>query len=161
MLNAAETDIRTLNRHGVAAWGLALPFWMKASWFRKQGYKRVDRDEMAVLMWKAFRDDAVPPCWIKEKKRPEKQPGVVTVTSFTNGWCPAQNITHERAKRVAQEFAGQVVFQEINTLCPQTLCEWGISDALFVDGRPIRIGPPPSIDKIRSILAGQVRKIPS
>ena len=39
LLEAAEDDARSLDAKGVAAWGLWLPFWMKASWFKKRGYK--------------------------------------------------------------------------------------------------------------------------
>jgi len=39
LLEAAENDARELGAKGMAAWGLWLPFWMKASWFKKHGYK--------------------------------------------------------------------------------------------------------------------------
>lgn len=131
----------------MAAWGISLPFWMKASWFKKHGYKKVDKNGMAILMWKPFTEDAIPPKWIKEKKRPEKVAGKVNVTSFINGWCPAQNIVHERAKRVANEFGASVEFQEINTFEREVFKEWGISDGLFIDGKLMRTGPPPALKK--------------
>jgi len=149
LLQAAEQDVRSMGRKGIAAWGISLPFWMKASWFKKQGYKKADKNSMAVLLWKPFTDDAVPPAWIKEKKRPEKTEGKVAVTSFINGWCPGQNMVFERAKRAASEFGDKVAFQEIHTFDRDVFLEWGISDALFIDGEQIRTGPPPSYDKIR------------
>ena len=159
LLSAAEEDIKSMNRNGVAAWGISLPFWMKASWFKKQGYTKIDKNGMAVLLWKNIKDDAVPPQWIKEKKKPEKKNGVVTITSFINGWCPVQNITHERAKRAAQEFGELVEFQEIKTLARNVFCEWGISDALFIDGKQVWTGPPLSIDKIRKKIAKRVKRL--
>ena len=33
-----------MNKKGIAAWGLSLPFWMKASWFKKHGFKKVDKN---------------------------------------------------------------------------------------------------------------------
>ena len=43
LLRAAEEDARALGALGMAAWGISLPFWMKASWFRKHGYRKADR----------------------------------------------------------------------------------------------------------------------
>ena len=108
LLRAAEDDIRSKNVTGVAAWGLSLPFWMKASWFKKHGYAKVDKDGPAVLLWKPFTEDAVPPRWIKEQKRPGRSEGKVAVTSFINGWCPAQNLVLERAKRASSGFGDSV-----------------------------------------------------
>lgn len=159
LLQEAENDIKSMDQKGVAAWGMSLPFWMKASWFRKQGYKKVDKNGMAVLLWKPFTDDAIPPRWIKQKKRPQKTEGKVTVTSFINGWCPAQNIVHERAKRASQEFGKVVEFQDIQTSDRKVFYEWGIFDALFIDGHQVRTGPPPSYEKIRRKIGKRVRTI--
>jgi GNAT superfamily N-acetyltransferase len=159
LLEAAEEDARSLGATGMAAWGLSLPFWMKASWYKKQGYTRVDKDGMRVLMWKPFGSGGVPPKWIRRRKKPEKEKGVVIVTAFTNGWCPAQNIVFERAKRAAAEFGDRVEFREVRTIDRATYLEWGISDALYIDGREVRIGPPPSYDKIKRKIARRAGRI--
>ncbi|MFC1983853.1 GNAT family N-acetyltransferase [Chloroflexota bacterium] len=160
LLQAAEDDVNAMGAKGIAAWGIPLPFWMKASWFKKQGYTRVDKQGFLgqVLLWKPFTDDAVPPKWIRQKKKPEEIPGKVAVTAFLNGWCPAQNIIFERAKRAASEFGDKVVFQKIDTFNKETFLEWGITDALFIDNKQVRTGPPPSYDKIRKMIASRVRK---
>ena len=36
--------------------------------------------------------------------------------------------------------------------------EWGMSDALFIDNRQVRTGPPPSYEKIRKKIAKRVKK---
>lgn len=159
LLKAAEEDAGELGAKGMAAWGVSLPFWMKASWFRKQGYKPADKDGMAQLLWKPFTEDASPPRWIVQKKKPEPVPGKVTVTSFMNGWCPAQNMVFERAKRAAAGFGDTVEFQEFNTSETEVLQEWGLIDALFIDGRQVRTGPPPSYEKIRKKIRKKVRKL--
>ncbi|MFC1991948.1 GNAT family N-acetyltransferase [Chloroflexota bacterium] len=161
LLQAAEDDARTLGAKGIAAWGIPLPFWMKASWFKKQGYKKVDQQGFLgqVLLWKSFSDDAIPPKLIKPKKKPGITPGTVTVTAFLNGWCPAQNIVFERAKRAAAKFGSDVVFQPIDTFDRNNFLEWGIFDALFIDGKQVRTGPPPSYGKIRKIIANRVSKL--
>jgi len=159
LLHAAEEDVKALNAKGLAAWGLSLPFWMKASWFKKHGYTKVDKDGMAVLMWKAFTPDAQPPVWIKEKKRPEGTPGKVQVAVFKNGWCPAQNLTFERARRAVAEFGDSVEFTAIDTSERSTYIEWGINDALFIDGKHVRTGPPPTFKKIHKKIAKKVKKL--
>ncbi len=159
LLQAAEEDIRRRGKKGVAAWGIALPFWMRAAWFKKQGYRKTDKSGIAVLLWKPFSADAEPPHWIKKKKKPGKVKGKVAVYSFVNGWCPSCNIVHERAKRIAAEFGDKVLFQEINTFDRSVCLEWGISDNLFIDGKLISNGPPLSADKIRNIIARRVKKL--
>lgn len=159
LLQSAESDAKALGAKGMAAWGIWPPFWMRASWFKKQGYSKVDREGIQVLLWKPFTDDAKPPRWIREKKRPEISHGKVTVTAFMNGWCPAMNMTFERAKRAASEFGDKMVFREINTFDRKVFLEWGISDALFIDGKQVKTGPPPSYEKIKRLIAKRVKKL--
>jgi GNAT superfamily N-acetyltransferase len=158
LLEAAEDDARKLGAKGIAAWGLALPFWMRASWFKKHGYKKADRQGMAVLLWKPFSKDVKKPKWLPiNKKKPELTPGKVTVTSYVNGWCMAQNLAYERGKRAAVEIGDSVIFREIDTSDPKILRETGISDALFIDHKQVRTGPPPKYDKIKKEIKKRIR----
>ena len=143
----------------MAAWGVALPFWMRASWFKKQGYRAADRNGIAVLLWKSFSEDAVAPKWIKRKKKPGKTADKVTVSAFVNGWCPAQNLVYERARRAAGQFGNKVLFQSYDTLDPEVFEEWGISDGLYIDGKEVRTGPPPSFEKVLGLIEKRVRKL--
>jgi len=158
LLAAAEEDARKLGAKGMAAWGVSLPVFMRASWFKKHGYRKADKNAVAVLLWKPFTDDAVPPEWIREKKKPSDVPGKVAVTAFVNGWCPGMNMVFERAKRAAAEIGGKVDFRPVETSDRATFLEWGTSDALVVDGKSVRTGPPPSYEKIRKIIARRARK---
>jgi len=161
LLQAAEEDVRKRGAKGIAAWGIPMPFWMKASWFKKQGYKKVDKDGAMgpVLLWKPFTDDAVPPQWIKQQKTPGKTPGKVTVTAFTNGWCQVQNLIYERAKRASKELGDGVIFEEFDTSDKETFLEWGISDGLYIDGKEMRTGPPPSYEDIKKEIAKKVKRL--
>lgn len=159
LLKASEEDARVHGAKGMAAWGLALPFWMKASWFKKQGYKKVDRQGLQTLVWKPFMDEVNPPKWLTQKKTPNGIPGKVTVTAFVNGWCPGQNIVYERAKRAVQEFGDKVVFIEIDTSDRDIMVEWGISDGLFINNKQIGSGPPVPYEKIKKLIAKQVKKL--
>jgi GNAT superfamily N-acetyltransferase len=160
LLRAAEEDARALGATGMAAWGLALPVWMKASWFKKPGYRPARRQGMVVLLWKPFVDDARPPRWFPKVGRlPEPVAGKVNVTAFASGWCMARNLTYERAKRAAADFGDAVVFREIDTAERSAVAEWGRSDAVFVDGKNLVKGPPPSYDKIHKAIARRVRRL--
>jgi GNAT superfamily N-acetyltransferase len=159
LLEAAEADARSLGAKGMAAWGIWLPFWMKASWFKRHGYRKADRQGMAVLLWKSFSEDARPPRWNpKGTKLPDQVPGKVNVTAFVNGWCMGMNLAAERARRAATELGDGVVFVEIDTSEPGAVARWGFSDAIFVDGKAVNTGPPPSYEKIRSIIAKRLRR---
>jgi hypothetical protein len=114
---------------------------------------------MGMLVWKPFAENAAPPKWIKPRKKPENVPGKVTVTSFVHGWCPGQNLVYERAKRAAAEFGDAVVFKEYDTLDRDVLLEWGIADALFIDGKESQTGPPLSYEKIKKKIADRVKKL--
>jgi GNAT superfamily N-acetyltransferase len=162
LIHAAEDDVKIRGAKGIVAWGISLPFWMKASWFKKQGYLKVDKQGFPgqILLWKPFTKNVIAPKWIKQKEKPERIPGKVVVTSFINGWCPAQNIVHERAKKAASEFGDNVLFHKINTFDREVLVEWGISDALYIDNKEVRTGPPPSYEKIRKKIAKKVRSLP-
>jgi len=159
LLAAAEADARELGAKGIAAWGVVLPFWMRASWFKKHGYKKADKSGMMALMWKPFGADAKPPVWIKPKKKPLPEAGKVVVTGFLNGWCPAMNLVFERGRRAAAELGPKVEFRTIRTCERETFLEWGIADSLFVDNKEIRSGPPPKYEKIRKKIEKQVKKL--
>jgi hypothetical protein len=81
------------------------------------------------------------------------------VTSFLNGWCPAMSMVHERARRAAAELGPKVEFREISTCERDVFLEWGMADALFIDGKEVRNGPPPKYEKIRKKIARRVAKL--
>jgi N-acetylglutamate synthase-like GNAT family acetyltransferase len=159
LLGAAESDAKEKGAKGMAVWGVWLPFWMKASWFKKHGYKKADRDSMSLLVWKPFTEDVNQPHWIYQKKPVPSTPGKVTVTAFINGWCPAQNMVYERAKRASAECGEKVIFQGIDTSDRDVFLEWGISDAIFVNGKQVAFGPPLSYEKLMKIIFKQVKKL--
>ncbi|MBN1337815.1 MAG: hypothetical protein JXA03_00750 [Bacteroidales bacterium] len=158
LLKAAEEDCEKSGAGGLVTWGLSIPVFMRASWFKKHGYKVVDKQGIMRLMWKRFRDDVQPPEFIKRKKKPSKGEGKVALTIFRNGWCPAMNLVYERAKRAAAEFDGKVEIREFETTDPAIVEEWGITDGLFINGKGIRTGPPPSYQKLKRKIGRKVRR---
>ena len=161
LLEAAENDARARGKKGIVAWGLLIPVFMRASWFRRHGYRKVDRTGMQVLLWKPFVPDAVPPKWIPPKGAPSLESNKVTITALCSGWCPSQSIVVERARKAAAapEFAGKVAFREVSTLDRAEFLRWGYSDALFVDRKQVRTGPPLSYDRIHKLIEKRAKKI--
>ncbi len=159
LMKAAEEDVRKLGANGIAAWGVIIPVFMRASWFKKHGYKSVETQGMMRLMWKPFHNDAIPPRFIRQKKKPEKGNDLVKISMFRNGWCPAMNLAYERAIRASKEFEDKIEINEYQTTDKQIIDEWGITDALYIQGKQINLGPPPSFIKIRKKIARQIKKI--
>jgi GNAT superfamily N-acetyltransferase len=160
LLDAAEADARALGAKGMAAWGLALPIWMRASWFRRHGYRRAERRGISALVWKPFTADATPPAWLpKSGREPEPVPGKVAVTACLNGWCPAMALSFERARRAAAPFGDSVEVRLIDTFPRETMLEWGKCDALWVDGKPVNTGPPPTVEKLTRLIGRRVEKL--
>lgn len=158
LLSAAEEDCKELGTNGMVAWGMGIPVWMKASWFRKHGYKVVDKSGISRLLWKPFNEQAVPPKMIKSKKKPDKGKDKVNITMFRNGWCPAMNLVYERALRASEEFEGKVDIKQYDSVDKVVLNEWGITDGLYIDGKAIRMGPPPSYNKIRKKIKRKAKR---
>jgi GNAT superfamily N-acetyltransferase len=159
LLTAAEEDAGQLGAKGLAAWGITLPFWMRASWFKKHGYESADRAGIRELVWKRFTPDAEAPRWIAAGPTPEPVAGQVTMTAFSSGWCQAMNLVHERAKRVAGELGPPVVFVSIDTSEPAAMRHHGHSDEVFLDGKRLQRGAPPSYDKIKKRAWRRVRRL--
>ena len=149
LLEAVEVAAREAGATGMAAWGLTLPFWMRARWFARRGYRRVDREGVAALMFKAFAPDAVAPRWIRTRRQPALEPDKLTVTCFHNGWCGGRNAACERARRVAGELGEAVAYQEIDTSSLDAVRLWGHADAVLLDHRELKFGPPPSEAALR------------
>jgi hypothetical protein len=159
LLQAAEADVMQLGGKGLVTWGIILPFFMRAGWFKKQGYKVADKSGIIRLLWKPFITGAEAPRFMKQKELPGLEPGKVNVTVFLNGWCPVQNIIYERTKKAAIEYHDKVVFNVYHTVDHDILKYWGISDALFINGKRFRFGPPPSYKKIHRLIESRVKKL--
>lgn len=161
LLKAAEQDCREIGTSGLATWGVSLPVFMRASWFKKQGYRVVDKSGGMRLLWKPFHEQAIAPRFMKKKRRPGKGEDRVDITLFKTGWCPAMNLAYERTLRAAEKFGDKIDLKEYDTLDRNIVKEWGISDGIFIDGKEIRTGPPPSYNKVYKKIEKRARKIAS
>jgi O-methyltransferase involved in polyketide biosynthesis/GNAT superfamily N-acetyltransferase len=158
LLKAAEDDAAGLGAKGLVAWGVRLPVFMRSKWFKKHGYRSADHEGMLELVWKPFSEGAEPPRLARRRKTPEVTDEAVSVLCFRNGWCPAQNLACERMKRAVAEYDGEVSYREIDSDLRENFDEWGIADGIFIDGKPIVTGPPPSFETLRGALQKRVRR---
>ncbi|MCP5452608.1 MAG: GNAT family N-acetyltransferase [Spirochaetaceae bacterium] len=158
LLAAAEEDAKALGARGLVAWGLTLPFFMRSKWFKRRGYVRADADGALELVWKPFVDGAEPPRLPRRRKKPDDAPGEVVVTCVESGWCPAQNLACERARRAVADAGGAARLVELDGYDRATMLEWGAGDALFIDDAQVVTGPPPSYASIRKKLERRIRK---
>lgn len=152
LLKAAEDDVKAMGGKGMAAWGMILPFWMKAGWFVKHGYRKIERDGIAALVWKPFVEGAKAPSWRKQLNKPVSGGDKLRISIFSHGWCAAQNITAERIKSIAAEFPDKIILDEYDTLDQELMDTWGLSDAIFLNEKQILAGPPPSYAKLRKMV---------
>jgi len=161
LLAAAEEDAKARGAKGMAAYGLAIPVWIPASFFRARGYRAVDKDGIARLMFKPFAPDAGAPKLIKPRKKPKagQNPGRVTVTFLLDGYCPGRNIAYERTKRAVAEFGDQAALETVDVLDRQMYLQWGMRNELFIEDKHIGFGPPPSYEKIKRLIEKRVRRL--
>lgn len=68
------------------------------------------------------------------------------------------NIACERAKRASEDFPGKINLQIHDTTNKEVRNEWGINDALFIDGKEINIGPAPAYSKIHKKIKKRIGK---
>ena len=87
------------------------------------------------------------------------QKNFCTVTAFTNGWCPVQNIVYERAKKAAAALGDDVVFESYDTIEQAAMIQCGEVDCVYLDGKPLQKGPPPSYEKIHKKMAKRVVRV--
>ncbi|MFP4105628.1 MAG: hypothetical protein ACLFVU_05985 [Phycisphaerae bacterium] len=156
LLFAAEADVRQAGAKGLAGWGMDFEEWMPVSWYLARGFKEADRKGPEVLVYKAFDTAAETPYWVRMKKLPGRVPGKTTVHLFVNGWCQGGNHHMVCMKEAAENFPEEVVLQEFDTSDPAVFEEWGVDDAIFIDGEQIPFLPDPTVEHFRSILEEKI-----
>lgn len=159
MLDGIEADARALGVSGIAAWGMDFPYWNPVSFYEHMGYVRADQEKLAVLVWKPLSDDAKPPRFVRPRRKPRVAPDKVTVTVLYNGWCSGSCGECIKSRDAVDGLEAFAVLEEVDTSDQETLLEWGISTALFVDGKPHRPQEPPcSSEVLRSDLLAIARE---
>lgn len=159
LLSAAETDAYSLGAKGIIAWGLRIPVWMKASWFRKQGFKSADTQGMMALLYKTFYPDTQKPSFPKPMKKPVSNTNKLILTDFINGWCPFSNVTHYNAQKIAADFPDKIELITYDTTNKAILAEWGIAEGLYINGKEIRSAPPIAYEALKRKIIHKLKRM--
>ncbi|PKN74054.1 MAG: hypothetical protein CVU50_00320 [Candidatus Cloacimonetes bacterium HGW-Cloacimonetes-3] len=149
LLKAAENDAMENGAKGIIAWGLRIPVWMKAAWFRKQGFISADKQGMLALMYKPFTTGTQKPSFPKQAKKPDIGKDKVILSDFVCGWCSSTNVTHANAVKLAAELPDKVELVTYDTNDRDVQAEWGIGEGLFINGKEVRSAPPLAYDELK------------
>jgi len=138
ILESIEAYARGRGFAGIAAWGMDFPHWNPVSFYEHMGYARVDKDGMAVLVWKPFCRGVSPPRLLRQVRRPVTGSERVSVMAFVNGWCTGACSQCIAAREAVRDLEDIVDHCEVNTSDPEVLHSWGICDGIYVNGEPHR-----------------------
>jgi len=61
--------------------------------------------------------------------------------------------------RAAEGFGDRVVVREVDTSEHRAVAEWGLSDAVFLDGKRLLTGPPLSVERLRKAIGKKVARL--
>jgi len=108
--------------------------YMPASFFRKFGFKEVDRDGSRVLLHLNLGTDEKPSL-ILPKKRIAKKSDRMVVDVFFNSQCPWSGWMVDKLKRNIKKY--DAVVNAINTDERKVIEEYGLSRGVCMNGTPI------------------------
>jgi hypothetical protein len=127
-------------------------WFMPAAYFERLDYEIVDERGTGVLLWKPFRDDAMPPHFLQPHYVFEPVEGKVVVDLFWNGFCLTSGIEAQRVREVCAEFGDRVRLREYNADQSETLLRYQIPRAIYVEGSEISWGREAPRDGIRAAI---------
>lgn len=142
MLEHIEDDARDSGLRGVAVWGKDFPYWNPVSFYEHMGYVRADQEGNDVLVWKPFDGSAEPPRLLRQRKTGPLHDDRVALVSLFTGWCGGCSFNLE-ARAAARELGDIVDFIEVDTSMRDNLLDWGVSDAVLLEGKSYRSDGPP------------------
>lgn len=107
--------------------------YMPSSFFKKFGFKEVDRDESRLLLYLNLGSDE-PPKLIRPKCKPSKKSYKLVVDVFTNSQCPWSGLMIERIKKNIRKRSA--VVNVIDTDDRKSLKKYGMSRGICINGVP-------------------------
>jgi len=151
LLKACEEKAHEHAR-GLAVIAYPDSLFMPASFFIEHGFVSVADNECgAWLMMKAW-DEVKPPEFMPRNYSPAlPQSGKTMVDVFWGGQCPFWVHARDCLLHVAKEIGDRVVVREINTDDRSVMEQYGIANAVFINGQCAFLYPP-SETEIRQAL---------
>nr|MDO8133048.1 GNAT family N-acetyltransferase [Candidatus Njordarchaeum guaymaensis] len=108
--------------------------YMPASFFKKFGFKEVDRDESRVLLHLSLGADEQPKLIPAKCKKTERL-GRMVVDVFFNSQCPWSGWMVGKIKQNTRRY--DAIFNLVNTDDRKVVEEYGMSRGICIDGKPI------------------------
>ena len=164
MLAEIEKDARESGCDGICVWGKDYDAWNPISFYEHMGYQRVDQNNLDVLVWKAFNDQARAPALLKPTRIAVDRPAdsdKVLITNVVNGWCGGGCTQCHSVKDAVKGLEDKVELVQIYAHEKAEMVRQGESiDVVYLDGESFRPdGPPYSTDEFReAVLAAHREK---
>jgi len=158
LLKAAEKEASNLSKGMVVTAYDHKHWFFPMAFFKKYGYKEVDRRGKRVLMMKEF-EPVESPKFLDLKYKPKLVPNKVVVDAFWNGLCPHSTVVIARLRKVCAEFERTVILREVRTFKWEIFEKYRISFGIFINGEKKFGGHPRTEQEIREELIKTIRKI--
>ena len=153
LIAAAEQEALCQGRRGIVVTAFYHDFWfMPASYFEMLGYEPVRRKNRTALLWKAFEGAAEAPEFMEPKYRFEPAEGKAVVDLFWTQSCLTSDTEAQRVREVVAEFGDAVLLREHCSDEPDVRARYGISRAIFVQGREVGWGHEAPKDGLRQAI---------
>jgi N-acetylglutamate synthase-like GNAT family acetyltransferase len=138
LIKEAEKEAKKQKKDGICVYAIDWDNWfMPASYFIHLGFQIADHKDNELLLWKSFNKNAIKPEFIKESYRFKKIKKKVVIDLFYNNFCQTSAIELQRVRSVIKEFGDKVVYNEFNSDNRNTCEKFGISRAIYINGKPL------------------------
>ena len=155
---AAEEAARETGRKALVTFAYEWDFWfMPAEFFRKRGFTEAARQGKAVTMWRQFHGEAEPPQSPKRRYDFAPVSGKVVVDLFYNTFCQTSAVEAQRVREVAAELGDRVVLNENSVDNLADVTAYGVSRAIFLNGREVSWGYEAPKDELRAEIEKELK----
>lgn len=136
MLLEIEKEARETGAKGIATWAMDWT-WNPMTFYEHMRYTETDRKGKAVVLWKPFHKDAIPPRFIRMHDPGVRKKNKVNIVVCDNAWCDG----FEKSRIVREAIKGIediVSYHEINSPCQMRMLHLGRIGGIFLDGVPYK-----------------------
>ena len=154
LLEAAEAEARA-RMDGMAVIAFADGERLPAGFFEHMGYRHEANRGADLLMTKSF-TTIRPPSFLPIRFDPQPVAGRVQVDYFHCSQCPMSGVSLRKIKRAARRRPVPVDVRVFETCERAEVERWGLSRAVFVDGRQVE-GPPFRAERVIEAIEAAVQ----
>jgi GNAT superfamily N-acetyltransferase len=141
LVSAATEETRRQGRKGLTVAAYYHDFWfMPAPFFEKCGFSVVERQGTSAVLWKVLDPSTSRPGLLSRTFTFRPVRDRVVIDLFWTRSCLTTDTEAQRVRGVAAEFADSVVLREYCSDDPGILSRYGITRAIFINGREVDWG---------------------